>query len=277
MEIPQLMGIANELGVQVSQDSALEDVIYAIIDKAAENSAAGEDAPKRKRTRIAKKDTSKVYTVKGSDGENLDSKSNRTTKKAVKGSDGENLDSKSNRTTKKAEQASLFSDMPVAAPEEPSEPAPEAPAPKRRGRKPKALVEAEAAAAAAAAEVEAEASASEVVPEAQEIMEVPEAQDFAPADSEDAGVDADAMAKLREKMSSHNEPELRDEWATQVMALILLPLLTSPLRIRRHCLHSICSTVLLFSRRWRPILPVIWMLLVMTLRILLLPMAFWSV
>ena len=191
MEIPQLMGIANELGVQVSQDSALEDVIYAIIDKAAENSAAGEDAPKRKRTRIAKKDTSKVYTVKGSDGENLDSKSNRT--------------------TKKAEQASLFSDMPVAAPEEPSEPAPEAPAPKRRGRKPKALVEAEAAAAAEAAEVEAEASASEVVPEAQEIMEVPEAQDFAPADSEDAGVDADAMAKLREKMSSHNEPELRDE------------------------------------------------------------------
>ena len=103
--------------------------------------------------------------------------------------------------------------MPVAAPEEPSEPVPEAPAPKRRGRKPKALVEAEAAAAAAAAEVEAEAeaSASEVVPEAQEIMEVPEAQDFAPADSEDAGVDADAMAKLREKMSSHNEPELRDE------------------------------------------------------------------
>ena len=66
-------------------------------------------------------------------------------------------------------------------------------------------------AAAEAAEVEAEASASEVVPEAQEIMEVPEAQDFAPADSEDAGVDADAMAKLREKMSSHNEPELRDE------------------------------------------------------------------
>ena len=120
MEIPQLMGIANELGVQVSQDSALEDVIYAIIDKAAENSAAGEDAPKRKRTRIAKKDTSKVYTVKGSDGENLDSKSNRT--------------------TKKTEPASLFSDMPIAAPEDAAEPEAEAeaPAPKRRGRKSKA-------------------------------------------------------------------------------------------------------------------------------------------
>ena len=48
MEIPQLMGIANELGIKVSQDSALEDVIYAIIDKAAENSAEMEMMPLRK-------------------------------------------------------------------------------------------------------------------------------------------------------------------------------------------------------------------------------------
>ena len=190
MEIPQLMGIANELGVQVSQDSALEDVIYAIIDKAAENSAASEDAPKRKRTRIAKKDTSKVYTVKGADGENLDAKSNRT--------------------TKKTEPASLFSDMPIEAPEETAEPAPEAPAPKRRGRKPKALVEAEAA-AAAAAEAAAKEAAEEAVPEQQEVMEVPEAQEFVADNVEGSGVDADAVAMLREKMSTHKEPELRDE------------------------------------------------------------------
>ena len=183
MEIPQLMGIANELGVQVSQDSALEDVIYAIIDKAAENSASSEDAPKRKRTRIAKKDTSKVYTVKGADGENLDSKSNRT---------------------KKVEQPSLFSDMPVAAPVE-EEPATEAVAPKRRGRKSKAQLEAEAAAKAA------EETATETPAEEQEIMEVPEAQDFTPADTEDTGIDADAMAKLREKMTAHNNPEPKAE------------------------------------------------------------------
>ena len=188
MEIPQLMGIANELGVQVSQDSALEDVIYAIIDKAAENSAAGQDAPKKKRTRIAKKDTSKVYTVKGADGENLDAKSNRT--------------------TKKTEPASLFSDMPIAAPVE-EEPAPEAPAPKRRGRKSKAQLEAEAAAAAEAEAAAAKEKAEEAVPE-QQVMDVPEAQDFNPA-TEDAGVDADAVAKLREKMTTHKEPELRDE------------------------------------------------------------------
>ena len=63
MEITQLMDIANQLGIKVSQDSALDDVIYAIIDKAAENSASSEpaeDSPKRKRTRIVKKDSNHV-------------------------------------------------------------------------------------------------------------------------------------------------------------------------------------------------------------------------
>ena len=193
MEPAQLMGIANELGVQVSQDSALEDVIYAIIDKAAENSAVADDAPKKKRTRIAKKDTNKIYTVKGADGENLDSKGNRT---------------------KKAEQPSLFSDAPIAAPEneEANEPVPEAAAPKRRGRKPKAVVEAEAA-AAAAAEAEVTEDIPEAMAEEQQVIDVPEAQDFTSANAEETGVDADAVAKLREKMSTHNEQqaELSDE------------------------------------------------------------------
>ena len=60
LPIPELMEIASELGVKVSQNDELESVIYAILDKAAENSAAGVSAPKRKRTRIAK-DNSKVY------------------------------------------------------------------------------------------------------------------------------------------------------------------------------------------------------------------------
>ena len=82
MDIPQLVGIADQLGIKVSPDDQLETVVYAILDKAAENSATADDAPKRKRTRIAKKDTSRVYTVNGEDGENLDTKSNRTRKKA---------------------------------------------------------------------------------------------------------------------------------------------------------------------------------------------------
>ena len=61
MEIPELMGIANELGVEVSPNSELSDVIYAIIDKAAESAASeGGETTKRKRTRITKKDTNKT-------------------------------------------------------------------------------------------------------------------------------------------------------------------------------------------------------------------------
>ena len=67
MDIPQLMGIASELGLKVKQDDDLETVVYAILDKAAEESAS----PKRKRTRIPK-DTSRVYSVNGEEGENFD-------------------------------------------------------------------------------------------------------------------------------------------------------------------------------------------------------------
>ena len=76
----------------------MDDVIYAIIDKAAENSASSEpaeDSPKRKRTRIVKKDSNHVYSVKGKDGENLDAKNKRI--------------------PKKTESPSLFSDAPFVA------------------------------------------------------------------------------------------------------------------------------------------------------------------
>ncbi|MBP5776078.1 MAG: transcription termination factor Rho [Prevotella sp.] len=179
MKIPQLMGIANELGVTVSQDSALEDVVYAIIDKAAENSAAGqsEDAPKRKRTRIAKKDTSKVYTVKGKDGENLDSKSNRT---------------------KKSETPSLFSDEPLPVATEEAEPAPEPEekTPKRRGRKPKA------------AEAPVEDTSVESTEEAPQLEDIiPEAVGLASTNDESDAETVNAVQMLREKMASRKEEE----------------------------------------------------------------------
>ena len=187
MEIPELMGIAEQLGVKVTPNSELSDVIYAIIDKAAESAASGEPV-KRKRTRIAKKDTSKVYTVKGQDGENLDSQSNRR---------------------KPKEAPSLFSDLPIQpVSEEPAkQAAPAEEAPKRRGRKSKAEKEAEEAAARAAqeaaeAEQPQEAVAEEgFVPEAADIIPeaadfIPEATDFAPEEDADT---ADAIEKLREK------------------------------------------------------------------------------
>ena len=103
MEIAQLMGIAQELDIKVNQDETQENVIYAILDKAAEQSATGDNQAKRKRTRIVKKDTDRVYTVNGKEGENFDVKS---------------------RGKKTAEAPSLFSDVPVAAPVEEAEPAP---------------------------------------------------------------------------------------------------------------------------------------------------------
>ena len=184
MEIPQLMGIANELGIKVSQDSALEDVIYAIIDKAAENSAeSADEAPKKKRTRISKKDssTSRVYTVKGKDGENLDSKSHRT---------------------KKVEPAPLFSDEPLP----PLEPTEEPEAPKRRGRKPKAKVEEVVEQPEQFVEQPEQIVEEEPQPEQEPQSDfefVPEAMDEVPqAPDEDT---VDAVEKLREKMANRRE------------------------------------------------------------------------
>ena len=177
MDIPQLVGIADQLGIKVNPDDQMEDVVYAILDKAAENSAV-DDSPKKKRTRIAKKDTSKVYTVNGNDGENLDSKSNRK--------------------PKKQETPSLFSDLPVQTAEAPAE---EEPAPKRRGRKSKAEKEAEEAAAAAAAEAEAQ----QVAEESDNFSDiVPEAANFDSNPNDEPAVNA--LEQLRAKMTTHKDP-----------------------------------------------------------------------
>ncbi len=85
MDVHQLMDIAYEYGIKVSQDDPFEDIIYAILDRAAENVAAkktsnqSDDTPKRKRARISK-DTDKVYTVSGKESENFDIKNQRAKK-----------------------------------------------------------------------------------------------------------------------------------------------------------------------------------------------------
>ncbi|MGM9697495.1 MAG: transcription termination factor Rho [Prevotella sp.] len=136
MDDAQLMGIANSLGLKPSQDDDKETVIYAILDKAAEETAANAEAPKRKRTRIAKKEKDKVYTVKGKEGENFD---------VTRG------------TLPEIKEQQLFNDLPEAKAEAaPAEAAP-APAPKKRGRKSKA----ELAAIEAAKQAELQAKAQE--------------------------------------------------------------------------------------------------------------------
>ena len=195
MDVTQLMGIADELGVKVKQSDDLEAVVYAILDKAAEESAT----PKRKRTRILKKDSSRVYTVKGNEGENFDVLNNRQ--------------------QPKAEAPSLFGDLPVTPPveetpveevvpiEEPT------PAPKKRGRKTKAEKEAEAAAAKEAEEAAAKKAAEEAVQET--IMDVPEAAMDVPeaefatgaSDEGDATEQKNLLMQLQEKMAQRTREE----------------------------------------------------------------------
>ena len=203
MDVSQLMGIASELGLKVKQDDDLGSVVYAILDKAAEESAA----PKRKRTRILKKDTSHVYSVNGDEGENFDTAS---------------------RKKKKTETPSLFADLPQndTAAETPAaeEPAPE---PKKRKRKTKAEKEAEEAQQAAqaaeentpaeepAANESADAPESEPsVPEAE--FDVPEAE-FAKDNGSDAEEEEqkNLLQQLQEKMAQRTredeEPEPVEE------------------------------------------------------------------
>ncbi len=173
LPIPELMEIANEVGVKVSQDDELENVIYAILDKAAENSAANAAAPKRKRTRIAKDD--KVYTVNGSDGENLDPKSKKApTKKSL------------DKLLAEQEQAEKQVETPEANTTQEEQAEEEKPAPKKRGRKSKKELE---ELAAKQEEQEAE-SAAEVVEN---------------TDKEEQPIDEKAIEELQEKMNKSQQ------------------------------------------------------------------------
>lgn len=78
--ISELQAIANEMGAETTDGSNEESLMYAILDKQAEiGSMKNPLAAKRRRTRIVKKDTDRVYTVSGKEGENFDVKKTKTT------------------------------------------------------------------------------------------------------------------------------------------------------------------------------------------------------
>ena len=200
LSIPELMEIASELGVKVSQNDELESVIYAILDKAAENSAAGLPAAKRKRTRIAKKDTNKIYTVNGSDGENLDTQNQKkkTEKKPTLDSLFAEQDAEQAATDNTQEEtAAKETTAPEAAQEA------EKPAPKKRGRKSKKELEeiaAAEAAKAAATEQAAEEPAEATLPIDEEPA-VPEAAE----DTQEEPLQENLISQLQEKMAQHSQ------------------------------------------------------------------------
>ena len=201
MDIPQLMGIAEQIGVKVSPNDELETVVYAILDMAAEDSAAGVTAtPKRKRTRIVKKDTNKVYTVNGKEGENFDLK---------------------NRQVKPAETkpATLFGDLPVTDLEDivaqtaatATIPTEEPKTPAKRGRKPK---QAKAEEATPIENPTTEGIETESVQEPQtedisinDTVEhfVPEAEFETSPTEEEESTDKGLLEQLQEKMAQRSQ------------------------------------------------------------------------
>ena len=203
MDVAQLMEIAGQLGVKVSQNDKLETVIYDILDKAAESASLESATPKRKRTRITKKDTDHVYTVNGTEGENHDVKGQKAKTPVEQPSlfaDDSDKTKKKTAKTKKEETAAEAAAEALPA------------FPKHRGRKSKAELAAIAAAEAAKKEA-AEPETKEVEMEPTADLDVPEASDY--NSSTDDGVDPLLLEQLQEKMANRaQESEMMPEDAS---------------------------------------------------------------
>ena len=208
--ISELEDIATKLGAEFSSNATQEDIAYAILDKQAIDE--GNKNPlgaKRRRVRIAKKDTDKVYTVNGKEGENFDLKKNKIS----------------------VEQQPLFKDEAVKTdveemPKQEKELTSEellAMIPKHRGRKSKRELEliaaAEAARAAKETQMESQAEdkigveAQEKKSQSEDKQDVSQETPFVPEQAFASGEvvtnndeeSKDLLAKLQAKINAHNE------------------------------------------------------------------------
>ena len=195
-EVSELETIAQSTGATYSPGDDKDKLVYAILDRQAEEAGTAHPLEsKRKRTRIARKDTDRVYSVHGEEGENFDVQKNKATT---------------------ASQQSLFKDLPESKEEKAEEKSPEeilASIPKHRGRKSKAELEAIAAAEAALkAKSEKTPQVEEPAEEVQEEKAEPSVpEDFIPEDQfsntpsqeENEGKE-ELLARLQEKVNAHN-------------------------------------------------------------------------
>ena len=78
-EVSELEAIAQSTGAVYSPGDDKDKLVYAILDRQAEEAGTAHPLEsKRKRTRIARKDTDRVYSVHGEEGENFDLQKNKT-------------------------------------------------------------------------------------------------------------------------------------------------------------------------------------------------------
>lgn len=223
MDLQQLSEIAGSMGIKVKKSDDQETIVYAILDKAAETSAAENAAPKRKRTRITKKDTDKVYTVNGKDGNNLDVKNGKASaaKQSLFNDDASVTDESvpSDAEKQLPVETETQEQTEAVAAEQPA-----TPSPKRRGRKSKAelaAIEAAKAAAAAGLIVEQphelfnveEQLSDEAVPEENTVQEavvddvIPEQAIPDNGYNTDDTIDEVMINRLQEKVAEHNNKD----------------------------------------------------------------------
>ena len=211
-DVSELETIAQESGAVYSKGDDKDKLVYAILDRQAEEiSSAHPMESKRKRTRIARKDTDRVYSVHGDEGENFDVQKNKPTGDV---------------------QTSLFKDDETPVDVSETKKTPEeilASIPKHRGRKSKAELEAIAAAEAALkAKQEQEAKAQESNDQEIDKSLVEDTttntmdEDFIPEDhfsdspaQEDTENKGELLALLQEKVNAHNNTEISPDgvWA----------------------------------------------------------------
>lgn len=172
MSQEELHDIATELGLSADKDSDRMDLIYRIIDEESIQSAsqkATTTKTPRKRVRISKKETDRVYSASQGNGENFDLKKRSAADNNKEGEAQEPAapaaaDSTTDTVT---EPVLSFAAEAVTAETQTATPTvqPDAPAPKKRGRKSKA----EKAAMEAAAQLEAaKAAEAEVAGQTEE-------------------------------------------------------------------------------------------------------------
>lgn len=208
--IAELEDVAREIGAAIKSGDSQEDIIYSILDKQAE--VEGNKNPlgtKRRRMRIVKKDTDRVYSVNGKEGENFDLKKNKV----------------------QADAPSLFNDEQPAAPAKPkartrakakaeNAEAAEQPATGRKAAGAEASEQKKEETRRPAAEPETAVEKGETAepavdnaamasdgqqPEKQETHVVPEAE-FASGDNNGGHEsDSDLIAQLQAKVNAHNE------------------------------------------------------------------------
>ncbi len=209
-DVSELETIAQKSGAVYNPGDDKDKLVYAILDRQAEElSTARPSESKRKRTRITRKDTDRVYSVHGDEGENFDVKKNKPTGEAQPSLFKEEVAPKKASETEKTPEEILAS------------------MPKHRGRKSKAELEAIAAAEAAlkakeeAKKMEAKSQeetkpiVEETIPEAMEDNFIPEDHFSSMPVKEDAENKEELLARLQEKVNAHNNTEVVPEgvWA----------------------------------------------------------------